>query len=290
MASVEEHLVELEAEGVTVVPDVIDEDSIAALKEKVAAYRREQYPDDAPFDGELRFHSALRFSGEVARAVTHPLALSVLRQYLGTDDIHFGHQPAIIVLKPAKETRGTFPPSGWHSDYPYHPGVFPDEAWPASPPLGAQFNICLDPFTAETGATQYVPGSHREGRWPPAALNESGTRMGEGVHSAVRQLTAPAGSALIYDARTWHRACPELNVSGRDRLAILNAVSPAWVRPMMDKSWLTAEFSDVPYLDALDERERRELDRLCHRDTQPTPEGMPRLQERQSARRRAGGS
>ncbi|MDZ7685479.1 MAG: hypothetical protein U5O39_11150 [Gammaproteobacteria bacterium] len=113
--------------------------------------------------------------------------------------------------------------------------------------------------------------------------------MSEGVHSKVRQLTAPAGSALIYDARTWHRACPELNVSGRDRLAILNAVSPAWVRPMTDKSWLTERLGELDYLDSLDERERRELDRLCHRDTQPTPEGMPRLLEREAARARSHG-
>ncbi|MDZ7685480.1 MAG: phytanoyl-CoA dioxygenase family protein [Gammaproteobacteria bacterium] len=163
MRSAEEHLAELRADGATVVPNVIDEASISALEEKVIAWRRDQYPDDEPFDGEFRFQSALLFSEEVARAVTNPLALAILREYLGTGDIHFGHQPAIIVLKPAREMKGTFPPSGWHTDYPYHPGVFPDEEWPASPPLGAQFNICLDPFTAETGATQYVPAPIAKG-------------------------------------------------------------------------------------------------------------------------------
>ena len=36
---------------------------------------------------------------------------------------------------------------------------------------------------------------------------------GEGLFAAVRQVTAPAGTAFIYDARLWHRACPELNLS-----------------------------------------------------------------------------
>ena len=35
----------------------------------------------------------------------------------------------------------------------------------------------------------------------------------------VEQVVAPAGAAFIYDARLWHRACPELNESTADRFA-----------------------------------------------------------------------
>ena len=31
--------------------------------------------------------------------------------------------------------------------------------------------------------------------------------------------------------RIWHRACPELNVSGEDRMAIIQATMPRFVRP-----------------------------------------------------------
>ena len=59
--------------------------------------------------------------------------------------------------------------------------------------------------------------------------------MGEGLHKDVKQFEAPAGSAILYDSRTWHRRCDEANVSGKDRIAILNAVTPSWVLPMSDK-------------------------------------------------------
>ena len=278
-----EHIAEIRSTGITVVPDIINEGDIARLKEKVQAYRKEEYPDDIPFDGDLRFQTGLLFSDELARAVTHPLALEILRGFLETDDIHFCHQPVVTILKPAKKLKGKFPEKGWHSDYPYHPGVFPNEEWPERP-LAVQFNICIDPFAAETAGTQYVPGSHLRGQRPPASFNEGGTKMGEGEYKDVVQIEAPAGAAVLYDARTWHRACHELNVSGHDRIALLNAVSPAWIRPMMDKTWLLDKFEATPVAQALDARTREEIRKMCLRDTAPTPPDMPKLQERQAIR------
>lgn len=285
MTTLDQNLEELRANGFTVLHDVIDAKAIADFKEKLEQYRAEHYADADPCDGDIRFKSALLWSEEVARAVTHEGALWLLRKYLETEDIHYCHQPIVTVLKPASKLAGTFPESGWHSDYPYHPGVFPDEAWP-DVPLGAQFNICIDPFTAESAGTQYVPGSHLERCWPPVEFNRGGTRAGEGVHKHVQQMIAPAGAAVIYDARTWHRACHELNSTGRDRVALLNAVAPAWVLPMMDKAWLTEKFRDSDVADSLTTRERHELDLLCHRPTQAAPADMPTLQTRMAARQR----
>lgn len=49
-----------------------------------------------------------------------------------------------------------------------------------------------------------------------------------------QQMCAPAGSVIMYDSKTWHRAPPERNVSGEDRIAILNAVTPRYIVPMID--------------------------------------------------------
>jgi len=64
-------------------------------------------------------------------------------------------------------------------------------------------------FTAEIGATRLVPGSHLRGRQPDNS----------GETKAV-QPEAPAGTALVLDARTWHGT--GANTSDRDRLAILS--------------------------------------------------------------------
>ena len=64
-------------------------------------------------------------------------------------------------------------------------------------------------FIAEIGATRLVPGSHLSGRQPDV----------EGEQSAV-QPEAPAGSAIVLDARTWHGT--GANTGKQDRLALLS--------------------------------------------------------------------
>jgi hypothetical protein len=272
-----DYLADLRRHGFTVLDQLMDPAAIARFKVDLARIRSRDHSDESPRDGHFWIMDAILWSPELARAISHPVALWIMEQYLGETGLHFCTQPIITVLKPAQDLIGTFPAGGWHSDYPYHPGVFPGDRWPSDPPLGVQFNICVDPFSAETGATQFLPGSHHRGQWPSATYNEEGTRMGEGIHTDVAQLIAPAGAALIYDSRTWHRACHELNTSGADRIAVLNAVAPAWVPPMIDKRPLSERFPSSPVPDALSERERADVERLCHAETAPRPEHAPAL-------------
>jgi hypothetical protein len=274
------HLSELHDSGFTVLEGLLDAGAVARLKADAIVQLQEQDPDAARSDGRLGIRHGLAWSTDVARAVTNPVALGLLRTYLAIDDIHYCHPPSVTTMRPTVDLLGSFPPDGWHSDYPYHPGIFPDEQWPGDRVYGVQFNICVDEFRADNAATQYAPGSHKLCQWPPAEWNEGGTRMGEGVHENVKQMLAPAGSALVYDARTWHRACDELNVSGGDRVAILNAVAPAWVLSMGGKRDGAAAYlaSDMPA--KLNDRERLELDRLCNAARMQPPAGVPQLQRR----------
>ena len=96
-------------------------------------------------------------------------------------DICQSHIPSYTILKPAKKLIGERPPGGWHSvsaaaapflgflqtpderpqDYPYRQGRFINDEWPDSPRLGVQYNICVDEFKGENGATQCAPHSPR---------------------------------------------------------------------------------------------------------------------------------
>jgi ectoine hydroxylase-related dioxygenase (phytanoyl-CoA dioxygenase family) len=71
--------------------------------------------------------------------------------------------------------------------------LFVPTPWPARP-QGANAAWCLDDFTADNGATCFVPGSHR--------LNRPPTRD-EGAVAV--PLEAPAGTLVVFDARLWHR-------------------------------------------------------------------------------------
>jgi ectoine hydroxylase-related dioxygenase (phytanoyl-CoA dioxygenase family) len=87
-------------------------------------------------------------------------------------------------------------------------------------------------FLVVVGVRQFVLGSHRFPEPPSAEMNAVPTVAGVGVHEHVVQVPCPAGSAVIYDSRTYHRPCPELNVSGEERLAILNCTTPSFVRDL----------------------------------------------------------
>ena len=277
------HLKDLRGNGFSIIPHIMNDDSITRLKAELREVRSQRHADESTHDGYFWIVDSLIWSAEVARAASHPVALWIMQQYMRTEEIHFCHQPVITTVKPADALRGTFPERGWHTDYPYHPGVFPDDSWPEQPAMGVQFNVCVDAFRADNAATQYLPGSHLRRERPPIEFNTPGTRMGHGHHAEVRQWLAPAGSGLIYDARMWHRACHELNVSGRDRIAILNAAAPAYVRPMLDKSALGRDFPGSPVACRLTERERTDIERLCCRQTRPAPPGMPRLNRRRAS-------
>lgn len=275
-----EHLAELQAHGFTVLEHIMDAAEIARLKAGALRQQAIQAPDEGTTDGRIGVGFILAWSPEAARAVTHPVALWLMQQYLGTNHIHYCHPPGVTMMRPAKELLGTFPEQGWHSDYPYHPGVFPQDRWADDPVFGLQFNICVDEFRPDNAATQYLPGSHKLRRWPPIEFNTGGTRMGQGVHKDVAQMVAPAGAALIYDSRTWHRACDELNVSGENRFAILNAVAPSWVLPMTGKRHTSKLYSTSAVAAQLTRRERADIHRLCNEPTTPAPVGAPEIQRR----------
>ena len=271
------YLEELQQTGLTVIDGVLGPAALGRFKAALAEQRAAHHADEGPHDGHFWITDGLAWSADVARAVTHPLVLGVVQGYLRTTAIHFCHQPIVTTLKPARDLKGTAPGGGWHTDYPYHPHRLPVCEWPAEEPLAVQCNICVDAFTAETGATQFVPGSHRRNAAVPEEFGMGGGRPGPDFQAAVRHMLAAAGAAVVYNARTWHRACPELNVSGADRVALLNAVAPAWVPPMMSKQKVGDAYRASGVPQELTEREAGDVARLCLAPALPAPPGAPAI-------------
>jgi len=271
------YLKELKEHGFTVLTNLLSAENCQRLRAAAKDKLKQQVPDEEAYDQRVSLPNGVAWSKEVCNAVTHPVALWLMQNYLGTPAIHYCHQPVVTALLPAKNILGTFPEDGWHSDYPYHRDVFPEDRWSDDQIYGLQFNICIDEFCADNAATQYVPGSHLNRDFPPRAFNQGGTRMGKGLHKDVKQMLAPAGSALVYDSRTWHRACEELNASGNIRVAVLNAVSPSWVRPMSDRTSGKHDFEVSGIAAALTERECQAISTLCHSPATTPPSGAPLL-------------
>ena len=62
-------------------------------------------------------------------------------------------------------------------------------------------NICLTDLTEESGCLAFVPGSHRRLRQPTPA---EAVVAGDGANAEIVPMVAPAGSAIIWPAHTWH--------------------------------------------------------------------------------------
>jgi len=148
----------------------------------------------------------------------HPAVLKIVGAFLG-NEFHMGSIAANRLLPggPGQEP---------HIDYPYW-DLYKRDAFPAninsSVPLNAQATILLDPFTAETGATAFVPHSQGDLRYPDDQDLFD--------RSAIRQ-TGDPGDVVIFNGMCWHCAMP--NVSDQDRSGVLIEYLPKFVVQLED--------------------------------------------------------
>jgi ectoine hydroxylase-related dioxygenase (phytanoyl-CoA dioxygenase family) len=154
-----------------------------------------------------------------------PAIVAAMRLFLG-DDFIMGSIAANRILPdgPGQEP---------HIDYPYwdfhSPTTFP-VGINTSFPLNAQVTIPLDPFTAQTGATAFVPHTQHELRYPGE---------GDAFFERCERMEAEPGDAIVFFGATWHCAMP--NHSTQDRSAVLIQYLPKFVKPMEDLRAMVGE-------------------------------------------------
>ena len=110
----------------------------------------------------------------------HPIALRLLRSVLGW--------PMLLGNMSGNITGPGGAAGQLHADQ-----IFVPQPWPSAP-QGANAAWCIDDFTADNGATRFVPGSHLLNRLPIAT----------DPRTAI-PLEAPAGSLVVFDSRVWHQ-------------------------------------------------------------------------------------
>ncbi len=174
--------------------------------------------EDGKIDLQRRVWNLLAKGDVFARMAAHPVLMDILRKFLGTEFI-MGSIAANRLLPggPGQEP---------HVDYPYWDFHMP-ETHPiglnGSFPMNAQVSILLDPFTPQSGATGYVPGSQKELRYPTQDDN---------FFDRCERMTGEPGDVALFYGVTWHCAMP--NKADHDRSAILIQYLPKWVKPMED--------------------------------------------------------
>ena len=204
-------------------PDEIAEArAIVMAHSETSADKATHFQGAAEQEGKLNLQRRvwnLLAKGEVfSRMATHPVLMDILRGFLGTEFI-MGSIAANRILPggPGQEP---------HVDYPYWDFHQPEThpvGFNGSFPMNAQVSVLLDPFTIESGATGYVPGSQRELRYPTAD---------DDFHGRCERMTGEPGDVALFYGVTWHCAMP--NNADHDRSAILIQYLPKWVKPMED--------------------------------------------------------
>ncbi len=141
--------------------------------------------------------------------VTHPRASALVESVLGPD--------YLLSTLSANIARPGGTPMGLHTDQWWMPRPLPRDAEPVragairrgefygyddsdlgraiNPPVACNVMFCLNDFTEANGATRLVPFSHRTGLQPPPDVPHT-------VASIAAE--APAGSAVVFEGRTWH--------------------------------------------------------------------------------------
>ncbi|MEM9269471.1 MAG: phytanoyl-CoA dioxygenase family protein, partial [Pseudomonadota bacterium] len=148
----------------------------------------------------------------------HPVLMAILRRFLGSEFI-MGSIAANRILPggPGQEPHVDYPYWDFHSPETHPVGLN------GSFPMNAQVSVILDPFTPESGATAYVPGSQKELRYPTEA---------DRFYERCARMTGEPGDIVLFYGVTWHCAMP--NRSDHDRNAVLIQYLPKWVKPMED--------------------------------------------------------
>ena len=189
---------DLLAHGICALTDVLDERTLRSARTALYAAAEEDRRRGWEQRGFLldldetnqRVWNLLSRSPVFIDLAEHPVALQLLRHVLGW--------PMLL-----GNISGNITGPGGVAGYLHADQIFVPEPWPAVP-QGANAAWCIDDFTADNGATRFVPGSHALNRLPA-----------DGDHPNAIPMEAPAGSLVVFDSRVWHQTGP--NTTADDR-------------------------------------------------------------------------
>lgn len=199
----------LRDQGYVIVPDAIGPSTIARLRRELAPHLRGERMGRNDFEGfrSERVYRLLDKAPAVAELIEHEAVCSVADGLLAPSYLL---SAALVVNLHPGETR-----QGWHQDDAL--GAPP----PPRPAQGVSTIWALDRFTAENGATEVIPGSHR---WETPAPDP------EEMDAMAVCLEMEPGSVAIFPGTLYHRG--GANQSDQMRLGMTIQYCQPWLRQL----------------------------------------------------------
>jgi len=214
-------------DGYMVFENVLSADQVAEARTALEPYLAETNRGRNDFEGlkTNRIYALLAKGRIFSDLVTHPLALAFAEADLGASCLLSAC--LAIKLHPGETVQP------WHYDDAHMEVLRPRPAW------GVSTFWALDDTTAENGATELLPGSHR---WPDTHIQGS---MGANAFTDTKmrsveddpafradavKATMPAGSFMVAKSTLWHRGGS--NRSENPRLIITPQYCVGWARQL----------------------------------------------------------
>ena len=177
----EHHRAELDEKGYTVLPGVMDEQWLGALRERFESLCEAEGIaagiEVHQEEGTRRLADLVNKGPVFDLVYTHPTVLAAIHHVIGRE-----------FKMSSLNARDALPGEG-------HQGLHSD--W--SKDYDGRFHVCnsiwlLDDFTEENGCTRLVPGTHR-GKHPGNVLKDP-----EAPHPEEEHLVAPAGTVAVFNS------------------------------------------------------------------------------------------
>lgn len=209
---------QLDEQGYCVVPDVLDPDTVAEIREKLwrAAGKSEERGVPTrnigldPNEHNVRVFNLIDLDPVFIELIQHSLADDIVTHLLGSSYL-VSNFTANIALPGSKSMK-------LHSDQ----GIVVPEPW--FHPWSINIIWCLNDVREENGATRFIPGSHKV------------TRRGELPEDAERRtipFEAKAGSIIAMDGRVWHTSGANIT-ENEERALLFGYYSAAFIRPQQN--------------------------------------------------------
>lgn len=179
------HVEEVDVVGFTVIDSGLDAAALDRLRDGADRLHRAQAEAMAAggFEPDRDIvRCPLAEDDQFLEVATLPAVLDIARRLLGDTAVLL--QQNAIFNQPAVEQYQ----SRWHRDLPY-------QHFTASDRMAISVLLCVDDFTAETGGTVVLPGSHLFEEFPSTRL----------VKAREEGIEAKAGSLIVMDAMLYHR-------------------------------------------------------------------------------------
>ena len=230
-AGVEREVAAIREAGFVVLPDLIPPGDLAEMRRALTPALDAELYGRNDFEGHRtqRVYSLVAVAPVLAALVEHPRVLALCDAFLEPNYLLTASQ-AIRILP--GET-----PQPFHTDDSFYRIARPREA------VSLSFIYAVDPFTAENGATQVVPGSHR---WEdatverlladidfatlpdPARIPRPKEARPPWLRGDLLDVVMPAGAGIAFLGTLVHRGGE--NRSARPRLALSNQYCQPWAR------------------------------------------------------------